>query len=76
MFPIMKESGIRGVVFFDTGNAYDKGEAFFSEMRYDVGAGVRWYSPFGPLRLEWGYNLDPKYDETSSNFEFSMGRTF
>lgn len=78
IFPIMKESGIRGVVFTDIGNAYDKNETFFSDLRYDVGLGVRWYSPFGPLRVSWGYNPSPKskYDESSSNFEFSMGNTF
>ncbi|MCX8042854.1 MAG: outer membrane protein assembly factor BamA [Desulfobacterota bacterium] len=76
LFPIMKEAGIRGVVFFDTGNAYEKGESFFSDLRHDVGIGVRWYSPFGPLRLEWGKNLSPRDDEKGSNFEFSMGRSF
>jgi len=76
LFPVMKEAGIRGVVFFDTGNAYDRNETFFSDLRYDVGAGVRWYSPFGPLRVEWGWNLSPRKDESSSNFEFSMGRSF
>ncbi|MCX5894421.1 MAG: outer membrane protein assembly factor BamA [Proteobacteria bacterium] len=78
IFPIMKEAGIRGVVFADIGNAYKQGEGFFSDLRYDVGVGVRWYSPFGPLRVEWGINLDPnsKYDEKTSNFEFSMGQTF
>jgi outer membrane protein insertion porin family len=47
-------------------------------LRYDAGVGVNWYSPFGPLQLVWGYNLDPisKYDEDASNFEFSMGRMF
>lgn len=78
LFPIMKEAGIRGVVFTDIGNAYDKNETFFSDLRYDVGLGVRWYSPFGPLRVEWGYNpsAKSKYDESTSNFEFSMGNTF
>ena len=78
LFPIMKEAGIRGVVFTDIGNAYSKSDTFFSDLRYDVGIGVRWYSPFGPLRVEWGYNPSPrsKYDESSSNFEFSMGNTF
>ncbi len=76
LFPILKEAGVRGVVFFDTGNAYEEGESFFSDLRYDIGVGVRWYSPFGPLRLEWGLNLDPQDDEDSSNFEFSMGGMF
>ena len=78
LFPIMKEAGIRGVVFTDIGNAYRRSDNFFSDLRYDVGIGVRWYSPFGPLRVEWGYNPSPKskYGESSSNFEFSMGNTF
>jgi outer membrane protein insertion porin family len=78
LFPIMKDAGIRGVVFTDIGNSYRRSETFFSDLRYDVGIGVRWYSPFGPLRVEWGYNPAPKskYDESSSNFEFSMGNTF
>jgi outer membrane protein insertion porin family len=74
----MKEAGIRGVVFTDIGNSYRDSDTFMSDLRYDVGLGVRWYSPFGPLRVEWGYNPSPKskYDESSSNFEFSMGNTF
>jgi outer membrane protein insertion porin family len=45
-------------------------------MRHCVGVGINWYSPFGPLRLVWGLNLNPRDDEDSSNFEFSMGRMF
>ncbi len=75
-FPLMKEAGVRGLLFFDTGNSYRSGEAFFSDMRNSVGVGVNWYSPFGPLKVCWGVNLSPKYDEDSSNFEFSMGGVF
>ena len=77
-FPVMKEAGIRGVVFVDIGNAYRQSEGYLSDLRYDFGLGVRWFSPFGPLRVEWGINPSPisKYDEKSSNFEFSMGNTF
>lgn len=78
IFPILKEAGVRGVVFFDAGNAYDKSEGYFSDIRMGTGVGVRWQSPFGPLRLEWGINLDPesKYDEGSSEFHFTMGALF
>jgi outer membrane protein insertion porin family len=78
LFPLMKEAGVRGLLFFDTGNSYRTGEGFLSEMRNCVGVGVNWYSPFGPLKVIWGYNLDPedKTNEDSSNFEFSMGGTF
>lgn len=76
LFPIIPSSGVRGLVFFDAGNAYDKDDTFFSDIRTCAGVGVNWYSPFGPLRLVWGVNLDKEDDEDSSNFEFSMGRMF
>lgn len=75
IFPLIKEAGVRGVFFFDAGNAYNS-NIFPSEFRYSVGAGIRWYSPMGPLRLEWGKNLNPKRDEKSSKWEFSIGTIF
>ena len=86
LFPLIKEAGIRGVVFFDAGSCFGKMRDVTLEKseRYDydfdlrtsAGFGVRWFSPMGPLRLEWGYNLDTKYDEDQSQFEFSMGASF
>jgi outer membrane protein insertion porin family len=76
VFPLIREAGLKGVIFFDTGNAWREGEQYFSDMRYSAGAGIRWFSPLGPLRLEWGYNLDPREFEDRSQFEFSIGRFF
>jgi outer membrane protein insertion porin family len=76
IFPIVKSAGIRGDIFFDTGNAYRQSESYFSDMRKSVGAGIRWQSPFGPLRVEWGLNLSPKEDEDSSQIHFTMGTMF
>lgn len=75
-FPLIKDLGFKGLLFFDTGNAWGEDEEFFSTMRYSAGWGIRWNSPMGPLRLEWGYNLDPKDYEDNSRFEFSIGRFF
>ncbi len=75
-FPLVKEMGVKGLVFFDAGNAWSEDQEYFSEMRYSVGTGIRWFSPMGPLRLEWGYNLDPREDEDRSKFEFSIGKFF
>ena len=72
IFPLIKNAGMKGVVFFDTGNAWDGGY-HFDDMRRTVGVGVRWYSPIGPLRLEWGYVLDQKENEASNRFEFTIG---
>jgi len=76
LFPLMKEAGVRGLVFYDIGNAYRSGEGFLSDLRHNAGVGVNWYSPFGPLSLSLGVNLSPEYDEDRSNFEFSMGGVF
>lgn len=76
IFPLVKDMGIKGVAFFDVGNAWGKDEDFFSEWRYSTGAGIRWLSPLGPLRLEWGYNLDPRDYEDNSRFDFMIGRFF
>lgn len=76
LFPLVKDLGLKGVLFFDTGNAWIDDEEYFSDMRSSVGAGIRWQSPMGPLRFEWGYNLSPRNDEKQSIFEFTIGRAF
>ena len=77
IFPIEKEIRLKGVVFFDAGRAFDDSEDIsFAALRTTAGAGFRWMSPFGPIRLEWGYNLDRQFDEGSSKIEFSMGSLF
>jgi len=76
IFPLAKDAGLKGLFFFDTGNAWLQDENFFESMRYSVGGGIRWLSPLGPLRLEWGRNLDPLQDEKDTELEFSIGRFF
>jgi len=75
LFPIVKAGGLRGVVFYDAGNVYDD-KWDFNEVKQSVGAGLRWMSPMGPMRLEWGYVINPKPGENTSNWEFSMGGAF
>lgn len=76
-FPLIKEQGVVGLVFYDAGNVFTGDEDYtFSGIRHSAGFGVRWYSPLGPLRLEWGYNLDRREGDPSSNVEFSIGTTF
>jgi outer membrane protein insertion porin family len=75
--PLLKEQGIVGLVFFDAGNVFTEDENWtFEGIRTSAGGGIRWYSPVGPIRLEYGVNLDPKEDEPSGSWEFSMGGTF
>ena len=75
IFPIISDVRLKGVVFFDTGNSYENFENF-GKLRYTAGVGVRWISPMGPIRIEWGYNLNRKPDEKSSRIEFTFGSFF
>ena len=78
-FPIFQTVGIRGVVFADGGNAFNRADPFADKidaLRFAWGFGIRWFSPIGPLRFEWGFPFAPNEDESSSVFEFSIGNFF
>jgi outer membrane protein insertion porin family len=46
-------------------------------LRESAGGGIRWLSPMGPVRLEYGYILDPKStDKETGSWEFSMASAF
>ncbi len=77
-FPLLPEAGLKGVMFFDYGNSFDDNSAFFDTMLMSYGAGIRWASPMGPLRLEYGFPINPRklLDSTSGRLEFSIGTMF
>ena len=73
-FPLMKEQGIIGVLFFDAGNSFREEEGWtFSDMPRSVGAGIRWYSPLGPIRVEYGYILNRRPEDSTGGVEFQIG---
>ncbi|MCL5965880.1 MAG: outer membrane protein assembly factor BamA [Deltaproteobacteria bacterium] len=78
LVPLLGEIGLKGVAFLDAGNTWRQGEWPWKgeKMRYAAGFGVRWYSPMGPLRLEWGLNLNPKPGEERRVVEFTIGTAF
>jgi outer membrane protein insertion porin family len=45
-------------------------------LRTSTGFGIRWFSPLGPLRFEWGFPLAPLPYEEPSVFEFTIGNFF
>ena len=82
IFPLYEELKIKGVTFFDVGNAWSDADHTeedadpFGSWRYSTGAGIRWLSPMGPMRFEYGYNLDARDYESKSKFDFMIGRFF
>jgi outer membrane protein insertion porin family len=96
-FPIIDKVGIRGVVFYDQGNAWNTEDQFcqttpapqfpgvvspcfslssLTKLRTSTGFGIRWFSPLGPLRFEWGFPLMKLPYEESYVFEFTIGNFF
>jgi outer membrane protein insertion porin family len=74
IFPIIEALGLKGVVFFDAGNAFSAAHGIdFGEMRMASGGGFRWLSPMGPLRLELGFPLNPRPDDDEQTVMFSFG---
>ena len=68
---------IRLAAFFDIGNVYGFRTKFdLTDLREAAGGGVRWVSPFGPVRVDYGFNLDKRPGEKSGNFHFSVGSPF
>ncbi len=86
-FDIFKAVGLKGVIFFDAGNAFDDSEDFTlypdfagvrdgPMLRTSWGFGIRWFSPIGPLRFEWGLPIHRMPGEDSIVFEFTIGNMF
>jgi outer membrane protein insertion porin family len=77
-FPLLEEAGLYGVGFFDTGNIKKEGENIeLDDLRESAGLGIRWQSPMGPIRLEYGWILDRKStDHGPGAWEFSMATSY
>src|SRR5438094_2047361 len=74
-FPILGE--LQGAIFTDAGNLLPTSEDVgLNDMRYAIGAGLRYKLPVGPIRLDYGVNPDPHEFEDFGAFHFSFGFAF
>ncbi len=77
IYPISKSNGIWGLFFFDAGNSWREISDACFDLYKSVGAGLRWYSPMGLIRVEYGYGLDADRENLwPHQIGFSMGQTF
>lgn len=78
--PLIREAGIKLVFFYDIGNAFrsvpifDPNQSF--ELRQNWGFGIRWFSPLGPLRFEWGFPVGRRTIPTTGQLEASPAFIF
>jgi outer membrane translocation and assembly module TamA len=48
-----------GVLFLDAGNVWVQGPIHLNDLRYAIGPGLRYQTPIGPVRFDFGYQLNP-----------------
>ncbi|HEX9460220.1 MAG TPA: BamA/TamA family outer membrane protein, partial [Thermoanaerobaculia bacterium] len=54
-FPLAGPIGAQ--LFVDAGNTYAETTVRFGDLKYGVGTGLRYLSPVGPIRFDFGYKL-------------------
>jgi outer membrane protein assembly factor BamA len=71
-----------GALFYDTGNVFPSiGAINISQFTNTLGAGLRYMTPFGPVRLDFGFNLNPQKNldgtpEAKMKVFFTLGNPF
>jgi outer membrane protein insertion porin family len=80
---IKNNQAFRLSTFVDAGGVFSDNESLTAaeqyeqgEMRYSVGLGVMWNSPFGPLQLSVAEPLNEDSTDRVQRFQFGMGSTF
>jgi outer membrane protein assembly complex protein YaeT len=75
-FPLWGDLG--GVLFMDAGNAYEHYDDYSQGLRFTAGAGLRYNTPLGPVRLDFGYllNRPDNYGYADYQFYLSVGQAF
>lgn len=77
-FPVpgMKNTdSFRMSVFVDAGGVFEDSFSA-SEMRYSMGIGATWLSPFGPLNVSLAAPLNDDNLDQTETFQFGMGTNF
>jgi outer membrane protein insertion porin family len=73
--PVWREVGM--ALFVDGGNVFNRvTELDLGELRGSAGFGVRYRSPIGPVRLDLGFKMDRRENESRTALHFSIGQAF
>jgi len=75
IFPLASEIGLKAAIFWDVGKGFDRFKDI-TPLKTGAGAGIRWFSPFGPIHIDLGINLNPKPGEKRRVFEFTFGTIY
>lgn len=65
------------VAFTDAGNVWRKADSIeAAHLKYTTGLGLRYNTPVGPFRVDYGYKLNREQDESKAELHFSLGHAF
>ena len=54
-------ANLDGALFYDTGNVFPRiADIHLNQFTHTIGLGFRYKTPFGPARLDFGFNLTPE----------------
>ena len=74
-FPLYADFG--GVAFLDYGNVYPDSFSYpLDKLKYAIGTGIRYNTIIGPLRLDFGYALNPNPELDRFQVFLSVGQAF
>ncbi len=76
--PLIKDSkSFRLSAFFDAGRVFGDEESIsLGDLRYSTGVGVRWFSPFGPLKLVLAKPINEEDGDQTQTLQFQFGQQF
>ena len=80
--PIFPISGFGAALFYETGNAFPRvSDIRFKDVTHTAGVGIRYQTPFGPVRVDFGFNLRPRtqpdgQSEKRFHVFFTLGNPF
>src|SRR5579871_253277 len=77
-FPLGILKPLGGVVFYDGGNVYStiSFRNFADNYSNTVGIGLRYATPIGPLRIDFGRNLNPVLGISANQYFITIGQAF
>ena len=71
------DRSMRLSAFLDGGQVYAPGQKFsVGDLRYSMGMGFLWNSPFGPLRINFGNPLNKQVNDKVQRIQFQLGQVF
>lgn len=77
-FPLGITKLLGGVVFYDGGNVYSaiNFNNFINNYSNTVGVGLRYSTPIGPVRVDFGRNLNPVPGLNATQYYITIGQAF